>query len=82
MSTLYSTIVADNGKTSTRRGFKTISASAQSYEGSLTVRIDVGADGSHFATIQRYNGSGVGGTTLWSGLLAELLVADRKLTVA
>lgn len=71
MSKLYGTLVGDRGE-STRCSNKSISAVAQSLEGSITVSIDI-INGEHFARIDAREGSGFGGQTLWRGKLSEII---------
>lgn len=72
MAEYYGTIQGSRG-VANRCGTRTsgITASARSWHGSITVELH--ADG---ATIRVADGSHVGGRTLWSGLLSELLKAE------
>lgn len=82
MSRLYGTLSGDGRAAArTRCANRDTSASAQSWEGSVTVSIHVDSNGTHIAAIQAANGSATGGRMLWRGPLS-LLVNARELRVA
>lgn len=81
MSKLYGTLAGDGRAANrTRCANRETSASAQSWEGSITAGIRITSDGEHQAILRVADGSQHGGRILWEGKLAEL-VGARALTV-
>jgi hypothetical protein len=79
LSALYGCVSGDGrAQDKTRCAHRETVASAQSYSGSITVTLTKdGKDAAPEATIQVADGSDMGGRTLWSGPLADLLNATR-----
>lgn len=79
MSHFYGTLQGSRGA-ATRCGTRRsgISASAQSYNGSITVELD-DVDGETFVTIGVREGSGVGGRMIFRSKMRELLSSPKLL---
>lgn len=76
MAHFYGSLKGNRG-TATRCGTKAsgISASVQSWDGSVTVSLTFGSDGSPVLTIEGRDDSGTGGRTIWHGALRDFLEA-------
>ncbi len=73
MSKFYGTVSGGAKTEATRRGFDSITVSAQSWDGSLITRMWYGHEGQLLVDLSVYNGSSsCYGTTIFSGTLDEL----------
>lgn len=81
MSHFYGTLKGSRGQ-ATRCGTKDsgIMASAQSWDGSITVYIEDSYNTTNVSICSK-EGSGAGGRLLWSGPLSDLLHDKAKITV-
>lgn len=78
MSALYGTLQGDGrAAPKTRCAHRTVSASAQSHHGSVTVRIERGMNETLSAFIEVRDDSGTGGRTVLSIPLAALIRCKR-----
>lgn len=73
MSTFYGTVIGSASTVATRRGFKDIKVSAQSWSGSVITRLHYGDEtGNLIVDLQVSEGSDTSGKTIFYGTIDEL----------